>query len=315
MKFGIRKPSLKKSLKAKTIGKLKREVKRAINPAYGKKGIGRIKDPKRSMYNKIYNKTTYSILPKGASKKGVLSQQCKKQSLSSSNSSSHILQVSRNKSKLEKQIIKDTNTFYVTKEHKIIRRKWSYRWTATALIFFDLGIGTVLLLAFIIAVMINAHNKKPVDEVVERKKYLSSEEKESLLKRITMLSDSKDKLMSTINTTIRPEVYFSSLDEFKIIVFELLNLYQEYHLPFDLLLDANQNEQINNMDETAFNEFTIEATSNFIQRYYEDSKHKASDLKTERGFINRMNRRREELEQYTSNLALEQTDLINQLWS
>ena len=60
MKFGMRKPSLKKSLKARTTGKLKREVKSAINPLYGKKGMGWL-HPKKKMYNKIYKKTSFSI--------------------------------------------------------------------------------------------------------------------------------------------------------------------------------------------------------------------------------------------------------------
>ena len=33
MKFGMRKPSIKRSLKAKTTGKSKRQVKKVINPA------------------------------------------------------------------------------------------------------------------------------------------------------------------------------------------------------------------------------------------------------------------------------------------
>ena len=37
MKLGMRKPSLKKSLKARTTGKAKRAVKKSINPTYGKK--------------------------------------------------------------------------------------------------------------------------------------------------------------------------------------------------------------------------------------------------------------------------------------
>ena len=61
MKIGIRKPSLKKSLKARTTGKLKRKVKNSINPLYGEKGMGFIKNPKRSVKNKIYKKTTFSI--------------------------------------------------------------------------------------------------------------------------------------------------------------------------------------------------------------------------------------------------------------
>lgn len=62
MKFGLRKPSLKKSVKARTTGRLKREINGAINPFYGKKGMGWVRSPKKAMYNKVYNKTTFSIL-------------------------------------------------------------------------------------------------------------------------------------------------------------------------------------------------------------------------------------------------------------
>ena len=61
MKFGMRKPSLKKSIKACTTGKIKRKVKKSINPLYGKKGMGFVKNPKKSVKNKIYRKTTFSI--------------------------------------------------------------------------------------------------------------------------------------------------------------------------------------------------------------------------------------------------------------
>ena len=58
MKMGLRTPSLKKSFKARTTGRAKRAIKRAVIPAYGKKGTGFIKDPKKAMYNKVYQKTT-----------------------------------------------------------------------------------------------------------------------------------------------------------------------------------------------------------------------------------------------------------------
>ena len=61
MKFGMRKPSLKKSLKARTTGKVKRKVKKALIPGYGKKGMGWIKNPKKAAYNKVYNKTSFSL--------------------------------------------------------------------------------------------------------------------------------------------------------------------------------------------------------------------------------------------------------------
>ena len=57
MKFGMRKPSINKSLKARTTGKLKRSLKRAVIPGYGKKGRGWIRNPKRALYNKIYKRS------------------------------------------------------------------------------------------------------------------------------------------------------------------------------------------------------------------------------------------------------------------
>lgn len=61
MRFGMRKPSIKRSMKARTTGKVKRAVKKAVIPGYGKKGMGWIKNPKRAAYNKVYHKTTFSL--------------------------------------------------------------------------------------------------------------------------------------------------------------------------------------------------------------------------------------------------------------
>ncbi len=60
MKVGIRTPSIKKSIRARTTGKYKRKFKRLVNPFYGKKGMGWIKNPSRAFKNKIYHKTTIS---------------------------------------------------------------------------------------------------------------------------------------------------------------------------------------------------------------------------------------------------------------
>ena len=61
MKIGFRTPSLKKSLRARTTGNLNRKMKKAVNPFYGKKGMGYIKNPKRAIKNKIYRKTTFGL--------------------------------------------------------------------------------------------------------------------------------------------------------------------------------------------------------------------------------------------------------------
>lgn len=61
MKIGMRKPSVKKRFRARTTGKIKRKVKKALIPGYGKKGVGFIKSPTKSIKNKIYKKTTFSF--------------------------------------------------------------------------------------------------------------------------------------------------------------------------------------------------------------------------------------------------------------
>lgn len=58
MKFGMRKPSLKKRISART--SLKRQI---VHRAGLKmpKGYGWVRDPKKYMYNKVYNRTTFDI--------------------------------------------------------------------------------------------------------------------------------------------------------------------------------------------------------------------------------------------------------------
>lgn len=61
MKYGMRKPSISKSIKARTTGRINRTINRSINPLYGKKGMGYINNPKKALYNKVYNKTTVGV--------------------------------------------------------------------------------------------------------------------------------------------------------------------------------------------------------------------------------------------------------------
>ena len=61
MKFGLRKPSIKRSLKARTTGRAKKAIKKALIPGYGKKGMGWFKSPKTAAYNKVYKKTSFSL--------------------------------------------------------------------------------------------------------------------------------------------------------------------------------------------------------------------------------------------------------------
>ena len=79
----FRKPSLKASFKARTTGRTKRAVKRAIIPGYGKKGTGFIKNPKRSMYNAVYHRTSIDTLKPIKNKKRTTQGQGSQQSFSS----------------------------------------------------------------------------------------------------------------------------------------------------------------------------------------------------------------------------------------
>ena len=49
MRIGMRKPSVKRMIKARTTGRAKRAVKKAVIPGYGRRGMGFVKNPKRSV--------------------------------------------------------------------------------------------------------------------------------------------------------------------------------------------------------------------------------------------------------------------------
>ena len=68
MKFGFRKPSLRKSLAART------SMKRFIRHSLGLKaprGWGWLTDPRRAAYNRVYHRTTFD-LRRAAAGKGCL---------------------------------------------------------------------------------------------------------------------------------------------------------------------------------------------------------------------------------------------------
>lgn len=58
MKFGFRIPSLRKSVAART--SVKRVVRHSLE-VKAPRGLGILTNPKKAMYNKVYNKTTFGI--------------------------------------------------------------------------------------------------------------------------------------------------------------------------------------------------------------------------------------------------------------
>ena len=63
MKYGMRKPSWKKSLSARTIGRAKRN-KTIHNSSLRQTSLGWL-HPKRALYNRVYRRTTFSIFDLG----------------------------------------------------------------------------------------------------------------------------------------------------------------------------------------------------------------------------------------------------------
>lgn len=60
--FRIRKFSLKKRIAARTTGRITRMMKRSVNPFYGKKGMGWVKNPRRAAYSYAYSRTTMNVV-------------------------------------------------------------------------------------------------------------------------------------------------------------------------------------------------------------------------------------------------------------
>ncbi|NQX68502.1 hypothetical protein HQN90_20460 [Paenibacillus alba] len=58
MKFGFRTPSLKKRIAART--SLKRQVVHRLGVKMPR-GYGWLRSPKKAVYNKVYNRTTFDI--------------------------------------------------------------------------------------------------------------------------------------------------------------------------------------------------------------------------------------------------------------
>lgn len=57
----IRKPSIKKSIAARTTGRATRSFRRLTNPFYGKAGMGWLTNPSKAARGKAYRKSTVSF--------------------------------------------------------------------------------------------------------------------------------------------------------------------------------------------------------------------------------------------------------------
>lgn len=65
MRYGFRRPNLRKSFKSRTTGRITRTNKKLFNPYYGKSGRMGMMNPKKAMYNRVYYRTTRPVYSNG----------------------------------------------------------------------------------------------------------------------------------------------------------------------------------------------------------------------------------------------------------
>lgn len=290
VKIGYRKPSLKKSIKARTTGRAKRTIKKAVIPGYGKKGSGWIKDPKRAAYNKVYNKTTKSVIPK--STKGKQSQ---------------------NKNISNPKSDGVAYTQYNTEIKEVRRKNWKL---ILGIIFIISGISIanpVVIGAGAVFSYLGYQSKgkaKQVEKKIPVRNYNNSEVE-------WIISDGENKTRifnestNIFQKTTKPEVFFSRYMLAVRTGEELTDLLDEHEF---LSIDLNVNDYTIEDLVTKFVAERDEIFNNFITRYYSETFENAQSLKTEKGRETRLINAYNLLLEYSDELSKKNVAFIKELW-
>lgn len=308
MKVGIRTPSLKKSLKARTTGRLKRKAKSSINPLYGKKGMGLINNPKKAVYNKVYNKTTIDAL--------------KPMKVSSSKKT--------NNTRHNNQVVDVTGQDLPLIEPKVTEEIIVHKkkiWTIVSYFFaglfvvaafqllFEKNVGGFVVglgLAFLIYKLrqnVPEQKKKTITRFKTQEE-LNNEKLDLMNARISF-DHSLEMYHQGVNlmqSTFNPDTFVANYKLAVNSLTKVVNITEKYkdkfHVEGDNLEDALQRI----ISEKA----TIE--EEFIQRYYVSNVKKANELKTETGRTNNLAKGKERLLQYENDIEQSSIDLINMLY-
>lgn len=308
MKVGIRTPSLKKSLKARTTGRLKRKAKSSINPLYGKKGMGLINNPKKAVYNKVYNKTTIDAL--------------KPMKVSSSKKT--------NNTRHNNQVVDVTGQDLPLIEPKVTEEIIVHKkkiWTIVSYFFaglfvvaafqllFEKNVGGFVVglgLAFLIYKLrqnVPEQKKKTITRFKTQEE-LNNEKLDLMNARISfdhsleMYRQGIQLMQSTFNPDTFVANYKLAVNSLTKAV-DITEKYKDkFHVEGDNLEDALQRI----ISEKA----TIE--EDFIQRYYVNNVKKANELKTETGKTNNLAKGKEKIMQHEELLEQQSVDLIKTLF-
>lgn len=294
MKFGPRKPNFKSRVKARTTGKLKRQAKKAINPLYGKKGMGMIRNPKKSLYNKVYNKTTFDVfkIPYTSSK---------------SSSKKNISNKEFNNNLKELGVEKDSFTYKETVKVENKHKGSHFILIGTVIGFLSYDLLGAIVGSILAYLLIKRHNKKPPIEYKDNTKKLSETQINELMNEIVSKLEDYNNSVNILAETNKPELFFNNLFSAEENIHEVGSSMNQYNVP---------NFQSNVKDlPKLFDEHKDALISEFIKKYYQIEEESASKLKTERGYNNRLNNKKDDLLVYSHLMNKEQLELIDELWS
>lgn len=308
MKVGIRKPSLKKSLKARTTGSLKRKAKSAINPLYGKKGMGLINNPKKAVYNKVYNKTTVDVI------KPMKVSTSKKTNKPSHNN--QVVDVTGQDLPLIDPKVTEEIIVHKKKLWTVVAYFFSGLFVVAAIqLLFEKSFGGFVVglgLAFLIYKLrqnIPEQKKKTITRFKTQEE-LNNEKLDLMNARISfdhsleMYRQGIQLMQSTFNPDTFVANYKLAVNSLTKAV-DITEKYKDkFHVEGDNLEDALQRI----ISEKA----TIE--EEFIQRYYVNNVKKAKELKTETGRTNNLAKSKERLLHYEDDIEQSSIDLINMLY-
>lgn len=250
MKVGVRKPSIKKSISAKTKGKATRAIKRSIDPTYGRKGVGIIKDPKKAIYNKIYNKATIDIreLSKMLDSKSV-----NKTNSNSSKTYSKDSYLGHNEERNKTEEIKITNRLNKIKKLRICFNIIGYSMVVPSL--FNILVGFK---GFIMSIKLETVIIIPIIVVLSPFLFMIYKARE-YKKEIVLLNNSLDIIRAENNSKI------SLIDDFD----EKLNEVQEIDSIYEISNEVELIERISSSNSQIID--TLTNTIESINKYNFDS--------------------------------------------
>ncbi|WP_228064566.1 TM2 domain-containing protein [Streptococcus danieliae] len=232
-------------------------MKKNVNPLYGKKGMGLINNPKKAVYNKVYNKTTIDPL------KGVKNPKS-------------------NKKKANPVKTPPINSIQPSKIVSYTYNKWIYFMLALflgtfgaqyfysgeknkgikSLLFCWTGIPTLIGLCGAVAILFkNADSNGNITKTIEKRASVSEvishgNDVQSLLQEI-------EEMESTLKTTLAPSEYIATVKKISDHLNEITNFSRTY--------SNNTNFNSKSMAsalQTMVNGLAEEET-NFINRYFE----------------------------------------------